>query len=312
MNFKTLALASALVFQTNDIGKHENVSLSQSEIYQALAEKHSLPKDKPVYYTFKISQELLRQIDTMCLDLQCPVVFTRSLEDVSNTPLFMKWTSRHIGEFLWYDQYDYILKTYNQDTIPDSLKQKEDLRINNFTQIHFPLIYDEIAKTVPHTLDSLMHDERFAAYRDTIHANDTLMISMNWADGNRIFLYYETGKLILGTQTTIGRWWWTPRWLFRVDYNVKYARSGKYNNAPMPYALHITKNIFLHQGKVSTKQKSHGCNRLPWFYAEAMYYLTTTPENSLRDKHNKKLLDASQIQLYDSLAKSTPKMLVVD
>ena len=90
MNFKTLALASALVFQTNDIGKHENVSLSQSEIYQALAEKHSLPKDKPVYYTFKISQELLRQIDTMCLDLQCPVVFTRSLEDVSNTPLFMK------------------------------------------------------------------------------------------------------------------------------------------------------------------------------------------------------------------------------
>jgi hypothetical protein len=43
-----------------------------------------------------------------------------------------------------------------------------------------------------------------------------------------------------------------------------------------------------------------------------MYYLTTTPESSLRDKHNKKVLDVSQMQLYDSLAKSTPKMLVVD
>jgi hypothetical protein len=90
MNFKTLALASALVFQTNDIAKHENVSLLQSEIYQALAENHGSPKDKRVYYTFDISQELLHQIDTMCLDLECPVVFTRSLEDVRNTPLFMK------------------------------------------------------------------------------------------------------------------------------------------------------------------------------------------------------------------------------
>jgi len=70
------------------------------------------------------------------------------------------------------------LKKYNADTIPDSLKTSEDLRINNFEHINFPLIYDEIGYAVPHTLDSLLQDDRFAEYRDSMQGNDTLIVEM--------------------------------------------------------------------------------------------------------------------------------------
>lgn len=309
MNLKKLIVAGAMVIAPQSL-TNTTTSVVHAQLKKVL-ENVETKDNTPVYYNFSVSQELLHQIDTMCLDLECPIVFSRSREDLRNTPLVMKWTRRHIWEYLWYDQYDYILKTYNNDTIPDSFKTPDDLRIEKFEHIKFPLIYDEIGKVVPHTLSWLLQEEKFAAYRDSIHAQDTLMINMD-INGKRSFLYYETGKLILATHTTIGRGKSTPRGLFRVDYRVDYKRSRRYNNAAMPYALHVTDNIFVHQGKVSPSVNSHGCNRLPWLYAEVLYYLTTIPKLDMVYKAEKNILDSVQRQIYDSLRRATPKMLIVD
>jgi lipoprotein-anchoring transpeptidase ErfK/SrfK len=50
-----------------------------------------------------------------------------------------------------------------------------------------------------------------------------------------------------------------------------YHSSAKYDDAPMPWAVHVTRNIFLHGGVVPDYPASHGCIRLPndvaeWFY----------------------------------------------
>jgi len=82
------------------------------------------------------------------------------------------------------------LKKYNNDTVPDSHKTSEDLRINNFERISFPLIYDELGALVPHTLDQLLLDVKFAEYRDTIKSDDTLMVNLD-VNGKRSFLFYE-------------------------------------------------------------------------------------------------------------------------
>ena len=311
MDYKKFLLAWALVVQSPLTMKDENSVVCENTLYEVLHDSiHK--KSKWAYYTFAMSQELLQEIDTMCLDTNCPVVFNRSLEDLWKTPLFMRGTSRHIGAFLWYDQYDFILKKYNNDTIPDSVKQSEDLRINTFKNIKFPLIYDEINTLVPNTLEGLLKDERFAEYRDTVQHNDTLIVVMKQANGKHALLYYETGKLILGTYATIGRGKATPRGLFRVDYKMEYKRSNKYNNAAMPYALHVTGNIFIHQWKVSFTERSHGCNRIPWFYAEALYYLTTAPKIDLVNKSERHTLNSTEKQLFDSLQTRTPQVLIVD
>lgn len=311
MDLKKLFIAAALAASPS-YTPHFSVLQSDAQSSLSAVLSDSTGEEKSVYYTFEVSQELLHQIDTMCLDANCPVVFSRSLEDLRNTPLFMRGTRRHIGEFLWYDQYDNILKKYNADTIPDSLKTSEDLRINNFEHINFPLIYDEIGYAVPHTLDSLLQDDRFAEYRDTMQGNDTLIVEMKQSNWRYSLLYYETGKLILATYATLGRGKSTPKWLFQVDYKVEYKRSRKYNNASMPYALHVNKNVFIHQWKVAPRVNSHGCNRIPWLYAEALYYLTTAPKIWMFNNFQRHKLDSVEAQLCDSLSKCAPKVLILD
>jgi len=309
MDMKKYVIASMLIVIPKSIAK-ESTPKIQKQIYQTL----DMPQKKDqgsVYYDFKISQEVIHQINTMCLDSNCSVVFSRSREDIHNTPLVMKGTRRHIGEYLGYDQYDAILKKYNNDTIPDWDKTYDDLCIDNIGNIRFPLIYDELWDKVPHVLGELLQEVKFAKYRDTLASDDTVMINLD-VEWKRSFLYYKGWKLVLATYTTIGKWNATPRGFFRVDYKVEYKKSKKYNNAAMPYALHVTNNIFVHQWKVSSTAHSHGCNRLPWLYAEALYYLTTAPKIDMVYKAEKNTLDSVQQEIYDSLQGATPKMLIID
>lgn len=155
------------------------------------------------------------------------------------------------------------MKNYNNDTLTDSLKTADQLNINNFQTLTFPLIYDELDKTVPHTLSALLQDPRFDAYRDSLHAQDTVIVQFKQPNGQHALCFYETGILRLATYETIGAGANTPRGLFRVDYSVKNKRSRKHHNAPMPYALHVTGHIFIHQGKVQSTERSLGCNRIP-------------------------------------------------
>jgi len=99
MDLKKLFIASALAVSPSYTPQFK---VPQNDVQRCLSAvlSDSPGQEKSVYYTFEVSQELLQQIDTMCLDTNCPVVFSRSLEDLRQTPLFMRGTRRHIGEFL--------------------------------------------------------------------------------------------------------------------------------------------------------------------------------------------------------------------
>lgn len=312
MDYKKLLLAWALFLQPAHNIKEESAAIFQDNLYETLIDETTQEEPQSVYYHLKISKELLQQIDTMDLDSDLPVVFSRTWEDVKDAPFAALGISKHIGEFLWYNQYDYILKKYNNDTIPDSLKTWADFRVDNFELINFPLIYDEFDTIVPHSIDWLFQDEKFAEYRDTIHSSDTLIVLMKQANWQHALFYYKTGKLILATYATIGWGKSTTRWLFHVDFKEDRKKSRRYGNVPMPYALHVIGNVFIHQWKVSPFNHSHGCCRIPWFYAEALSRMVTAPDAWLFYDFYDHKLDSVKTQLYDSLNTRTPKVIIVD
>ena len=76
---------------------------------------------------------------------------------------------------------------------------------------------------------------------------------------------YEGGELILVTRVSTGKYSRsTPDGTFHVGSSKDaYHSSAKYNEAPMPWAVHVTRNIFIHGGVVPDYPASHGCVRLP-------------------------------------------------
>lgn len=302
MRTKELLLTSILTVVSPSHGQIH--SWANQDLYTTLQQDISLP-----HKIYTITDQGMIPLDTLSPGA---AVIQRNVVDLKDTPLYMSGTRKHIGEYLWYDQYDYILKNYNNDTLSDSLKTPQQLNVNNFTTITFPLIYDELDKTVPHSLSALLQDPRFDAYRDSLHAQDTVIIQFKQPNGQHALCYYETGILRLATYETIGAGENTPRGLFRVDYSVKNKRSRKYRNAPMPYSLHIINNIFIHQGKVKSTEKSHGCNRIPWLYAEALYHLVHVPTLTMLCNEKQWLLDETQLQTLEQLKRKSPKVLIVD
>lgn len=84
---------------------------------------------------------------------------------------------------------------------------------------------------------------------------------------------YEGGELVLTSRVSTGKYTGsTPDGTFRVGYTKDaYHASAKYDDAPMPWAVHVTGNVFIHGGNVPDYPASHGCVRLPsdaaeWFY----------------------------------------------
>lgn len=84
---------------------------------------------------------------------------------------------------------------------------------------------------------------------------------------------YEGQELVLTSRISTGKYAGsTPDGTFRIgDSKDAYHSSAKYNDAPMPWAVHVTGNVFIHGGEVPDYPASHGCVRLPsdaaeWFY----------------------------------------------
>lgn len=85
---------------------------------------------------------------------------------------------------------------------------------------------------------------------------------------------YQGGQLVLTSRVSTGKdGGSTPVGTFRTGYTKDaYKSSFKYNDAPMPWAVHVTGNVFIHgSANVPNYPASHGCVRLPgdaaeWFY----------------------------------------------
>lgn len=76
---------------------------------------------------------------------------------------------------------------------------------------------------------------------------------------------YEGDKLVWEIHVSTGRWdGATVNGDFKAQEKERLHRSKKYHNAPMPYCVHVTGNVFIHGfTSVPKYPASHGCVRMP-------------------------------------------------
>ncbi|MBC8063311.1 MAG: L,D-transpeptidase family protein [Chlorobia bacterium] len=76
---------------------------------------------------------------------------------------------------------------------------------------------------------------------------------------------WQGTSVVLRSKVAIGRAAnQTPNGIFKAQaYRTKLHRSSLYGNAPMPWAVHIVGDIFIHGSDQAQGRSSHGCIRLP-------------------------------------------------
>lgn len=264
MNLKKTILTSAVVLFSSTDSQNIVPTKVNENIFRVLIETPK-KEEKPVHYTFDLSKEFLEAIDSIPFDRSEKTVFTRHLEWLRDTPLFMKWTKRHLWEFLWYTQYDSIIEKYNEEN-------KDAKVINDLDKLSFPLIYDGLKNKLASDLPDMLAQEKFVKYRDALDSIAEVIVVTSLDDGSYVVWYYVDSKLFLASYCSIGNGKSTPQWLFDIKRKIFDKRSFKYKNAPMPYSLHLDGNIFIHQGYSDGNKRSKGCVRIPWLYQEILYY----------------------------------------
>ncbi len=76
---------------------------------------------------------------------------------------------------------------------------------------------------------------------------------------------YEGERLVLQSRVSTGKWdRSTPRGQFTAGEKYRMHYSRLYHNAPMPFSVEVTGNVFIHgYTEVPARPASHGCIRLP-------------------------------------------------
>lgn len=101
--------------------------------------------------------------------------------------------------------------------------------------------------------------------------------------GKQRMSLYQGGSLLFTTPVSTGKYTRsTPLGRFTIG-SVKdaYHVSSKYGDAPMPWAVHVIRNVFIHAGHVPNYPASHGCIRLPMDTAE-WFFRWCDPGTALR------------------------------
>jgi lipoprotein-anchoring transpeptidase ErfK/SrfK len=76
---------------------------------------------------------------------------------------------------------------------------------------------------------------------------------------------YEGERLVFESRVSTGKWdRSTPNGQFQASSKQRMHYSKLYHNAPMPYSVEVTGNVFIHGfSSVPRRPASHGCIRLP-------------------------------------------------
>jgi lipoprotein-anchoring transpeptidase ErfK/SrfK len=75
-------------------------------------------------------------------------------------------------------------------------------------------------------------------------------------NGNQLFLQSRVSTGKIGKRT--------PNGLYHADYKERMHYSRLYDDAPMPFSVHVGGNYFIHgYSSVPRSPASHGCIRLP-------------------------------------------------
>lgn len=245
----TAALGAGIVLWNPDF-KNEN---TKAELSKALLDKTEQAQK---------NKEQLSQVPTFSVNLK---------EDLENTPFGWKkpMIGPALGNLLGYSQASTIIKDFN----PQIKGQNAQSSYRSLPEwsITLPLVYPELKSYFPEKLDQLWENQLFSPYKNQITTQDVIVISRceNW---KAALAYYRNGKLTLASYVSL----WvkghkTVEGLFSLTHDAKYRRSKKYENAPMPYAIHFTGGYFMHQGVSNGENKSHGCVRVPGLYQKWLY-----------------------------------------
>lgn len=76
---------------------------------------------------------------------------------------------------------------------------------------------------------------------------------------------YDGDRVVLETRVSTGKWdKSTPNGEFNVGVKERMHHSRLFDNAPMPYSVQVTGNVFIHGfTSVPRHPASHGCIRVP-------------------------------------------------
>jgi len=81
----------------------------------------------------------------------------------------------------------------------------------------------------------------------------------------QILRAYEGDRLVLETRVSTGKWdKSTPNGQFNASEKDRMHYSKLFSNAPMPYSVQVTGDVFIHGfSSVPRSPASHGCIRVP-------------------------------------------------
>lgn len=300
LTIATISLAGMIAVATPacSIGIKEIQAPVKAKTWEILDTNKKVASDKKI--------EPSKELDSNKEKANQSVVFVKKIADMKDSPLEMKWIDQvnSLRQFLWLNQYKLIFENYNPQIVKKDKKWEiiDSKSVFLDKEIVIPRVYDWLKETFPESLDEFIKNnpEFSSGVKDS---KTVLIITKTKGNESRFAMaYYLSGKLSIAThvspwlpsksktkqilneetweiQTIITEEWWanSPEWNFEVKRTnekfIRFKRSKKYKNAPMPYAIWITWWVFLHHWtNVDGKKRSHWCIRVPGFYQELLFH----------------------------------------
>ena len=217
-------------------------------------------------------------------------------------PLRVSWVGRDFGALLWSNWIEELIQQTPQKLSSRSEEITSSTKYEMEDTLRFPLINPLLKDDFPQYLSDQLKEEWFTNFSDS----DSLVTSQRISnkanqnnDGEKSdFIYdivvkrapswkaalalYRDWELFMATYVSV---WLSSRktkmWQYKILGKEPYKRSRKYDNAPMPMALHFGDGFAFHQWRVKREKwgnLSHGCVRLPGIYADILYSSVKNPE----------------------------------
>lgn len=138
-----------------------------------------------------------------------------------------------------------------------------------------PFIHPELLDAFPFKLSDLLEKYSFLINRlksNNIDWQDDyiFVIKHKW---KYVLWYYKSKQLFLASYVSPGKGKSTPiNTIFFTEFKQANKRSRKYDDAPMPYSIYLWNWwIFVHGWLTDWNKRSHGCFRLPYFFAQNLF-----------------------------------------
>ena len=199
-------------------------------------------------------------------------IHTDTITNLNSTPFATSGRTRMIsptlGNILGYGQAETIMR--EQNFYPSPLEFQATQRYDLYKTLSYPLIYPELKENFPTSREDFINKPEFEKYKNE-KADHMLVVTKVW-EGRNALAYYENGILKMATHVSI----WLPyrktiTGAYDLSHDMIFRRSRKFDNAAIPYALHITEGFFLHQWWSDGQPRSHWCIRVPGLYQKWLY-----------------------------------------